>query len=107
MISREAIGVSPRTYKWYEYNLGKYYQWLKSQELHSINDAANVKNINGFLAHLRNSKPVTKSGEEVEGRSTLSDRYIHGYARTIRTLLRFAYEEHYIAEPVKFKAPYS
>jgi len=31
MISREAIGVSPQTYKWYEYHLNRYYSWLEAQ----------------------------------------------------------------------------
>jgi len=105
MISREAIGVSPQTNKWYEYHLNRYYSWLEAQGNHSMSDAASVRNINGFLAHLRNSKPGNKKGKTGTNQTTLSDRYIHAYARTIRTLMKFAFEEHYIEQPVKFKMP--
>jgi len=68
-----------------------------------MSDAASARNINGFLAHLRSSKPGNKKGKAETNQSTLSDHYIHAYARTIRPLLKFAFEEHYIEQPVKFK----
>lgn len=35
----------------------------------------------------------------------LSDSYIHGYARAIRTLIRFWHSEKYIPEPITFQMP--
>ena len=97
MVSREAIGVSKRTYKTYEHSLGKFYEWLESQGVYSASDAFTTGKINGFLAYLRGQ--TTSTGKP------LSDRYIHIFARVIKTLVRFAYEEKYISAPVSFKMP--
>lgn len=97
MVSREAIGISGRTYKTYEWSLEKFYTWLERQGIYSARDAFTTKNISGFLAHLRGL--TTRTGKP------FSDRYIHIYARTIKTLVRFACEEKYILEPVHFKMP--
>lgn len=97
MVSREAIGISKRTYKTYEWSLEKFYLWLEGQGIHSAKEAFTTKNISGFLAHLRGL--TTRTGKP------RSDRYIHIFARVIKTLTRFAYEEKYILEPVRFKMP--
>jgi integrase/recombinase XerD len=97
MISREAIGISKWTYKTYEWSLEKFYAWLEGQGIYSAKDALTNRNISGFLAHLRGQ--TTKTGKP------LSDRYIHIFARTIKTLSRFAYEEKYIPELPVFKMP--
>lgn len=97
MVSREAIGVSKRTYKTYEWSLEKFYLWLEGQGIYSAKDALTARNISGFLAYLRGL--TTRAGKP------LSDRYIHIFARTIKTLVRFAYEEKYISEPVRLKMP--
>lgn len=97
MVSREAIGVSKRTYKTYEHSLGKFYKWLESQGVYSASDAFTTANINGFLAYLRGQ--TTSTGKP------FSDRYIHIFARVIKTLVRFAYDEKYISTPVSFKMP--
>jgi len=39
MVSREAIGISERTYKTYEWSLGKFYTWLEGQGVYSARDA--------------------------------------------------------------------
>jgi len=96
MVSREAIGISKRTYKTYEFTLEKFYRWLESQGIYSVSEAFTTRNINGFLAYLRDKDNKGKP---------LSDRYIHIFARVIKTLVRFAYEENYISEPVRFKMP--
>ena len=97
MVSREAIGISKRTYQTYESSLEKFYKWLESQNIYSCNDAFTTRNINAFLAYLRGL--TTRTGKP------LSDRYIHIFARVIKTLVRFANEEKYISEPVHFKMP--
>jgi integrase/recombinase XerD len=97
MVSREAIGISKRTYKTYEWSLDKFYGWLEGQGISSAKDALTTKNISGFLAYLRGR--TTKTG------TPFSDRYIHIFARTIKTLSRFAYEEKYIPELPAFKMP--
>lgn len=96
MVSREALGVTDRTYNWYQRNLGKYYSFLGAKGLNSISEACENKNINAFLASFRNQK--------FKGRE-LSDKYIHGFARCIKTLTRFAYEEKYISDLPKMKMP--
>lgn len=97
MVSREAIGVSKKTYKTYEWSLQKFYSWLEGQGIYSAKDALTIRNISGFLAYLRGQ--TTKTGKP------FSDRYIHIFARTIKTLSRFAYEEKYIPELPRFKMP--
>ena len=97
MVSREAIGISKRTYKTYEWSLEKFYAWLEGQGIYSAKEALTTKNFSGFLAHLRGR--TTGTGKP------LSDRYIHIFARTIKTLSRFAYEEKYIPELPAFKMP--
>jgi integrase/recombinase XerD len=97
MVSREAIGISKRTYKTYEWSLEKFYDWLEEQGIYSAKDALTTRNISGFLAYLRGC--TTRTGKP------FSDRYIHIFARTIKTLSRFAYEEKYIPEPPLFKMP--
>jgi site-specific recombinase XerD len=83
MVSREAIGISKRTYKTYNYTLEKFYDWLESQKIFSVNEAFTTRNINSFLAYLREKDNKGKP---------LSDRYIHIFARVIKTLVRFAYD---------------
>src|SRR5574341_204473 len=97
MVSREAIGISKRTYQTYEASLEKFYKWLEGQNIYSCNDAFTTRNINAFLAYLRGL--TTRTGKP------LSDRYIHIFARIIKTLVRFAYQEKYVPEPVLFKMP--
>jgi integrase/recombinase XerD len=97
MVSREAIGISKRTYKTYEWSLEKFYTWLEGQGIYSAKDALTTKTITGFLAALRGR--TTRTGGH------LSDRYIHIFARTIKTLSRFAYEEKYIPDLPTFKMP--
>ena len=83
MVSREAIGISKRTYKTYDFTLEKFYKWLEDQEVHAVSEALTTRNINGFLAYLR--------GKDNHGKP-LSDRYIHIFARVIKTLVRFSYD---------------
>jgi integrase/recombinase XerD len=97
MVSREAIGVSKRTYKTYEWSLEKFYIWLEGQGIYSAKDALTTRNISSFLAYLRGC--TTRTGKP------FSDRYIHIYARTIKTLSRFAHEEKYIPNLPTFKMP--
>jgi integrase/recombinase XerD len=97
MVSREAIRISKRTYKTYEWSLEKFYTWLEAQGIYSAKEALTSKNITGFLAYL--------TGQTTRTGSPLSDRYIHIFARTIKTLSRFAYEEKYIPELPPFKMP--
>ena len=97
MVSREAIGVSKRTYKTYDWSLEKFYTWLEGQGIYSARDALTNRNISGFLANLR--------GRTTQTGNPLSDRYIHIFARTIKTLSRFAYDEKYISELPTFKMP--
>jgi integrase len=97
MVSREAIGVLRRTYETYEWSLDKFYIWLEGQGIYSAKDALTNRNISSFLAYLRGC--TTRTGKP------FSDRYIHIFARIIKTLTRFAHEEHYILEPVRIKMP--
>jgi integrase/recombinase XerD len=90
ILSRQAMLCSPRTLSWYRYTLGKVFCWLEENGITSPDQLA-ARDVRAYLA-------------ELAGRG-LSDSYIHGYARAIRTMLKFWYNEKYIPEPVIFKMP--
>ena len=90
ILSRQAMLCSPGTLRFYKFTAGKFVEWLKNNGINSPGDIA-ARNVRSYLAEL-NAKG-------------LSDSYINGHARAIRTLLRFFHSENYISELVTFKMP--
>ncbi|MBU0577234.1 tyrosine-type recombinase/integrase [Patescibacteria group bacterium] len=90
ILSRQAILCTPVTIRFYSFTAGKFVQWLEnqgSQKPYEINNRL----IYAYLAGLESRK--------------LSDSYIHGHARAIRTFVRFLQKEGYIQEQITFKMP--
>jgi len=90
MLSRQAMLCTPRTLKFYKDTLNKFLEWLEDD---GIDEPVRItpRHVRKFL-------------------STYADRgckdsYIHTYARSIRTFLRFLYQEEYIPELVRFEMP--
>ncbi len=90
ILSRQAMLCTTRTVEYYEFTLGKVFQWF---ERNSITEPAQITSryIRIFL------------GEMVDRK--YSDSYIHIYARVIRTFMRFLYKEKYIDESIEFQMP--
>jgi len=90
ILCREAMGVSDKTIRFYQFNLGKFNQFMLAQ---GIDDVAGIKpyHIRTFLA-------------EMKERGS-SDNYRHGNARCIKTFLRFCLEDGHIQEFPKFEMP--
>jgi site-specific recombinase XerD len=90
ILSREAMMCSKATLSWYKNMLGKFIEWLTGQGITELNEIKS-RQVRQYISGL-----VDRD---------LSDTYIHGYARVIRTFLRFLLSENYIPEPVTFPMP--
>lgn len=90
LLSRQAMLCTPRTMSFYQFTLGKFLEWLPIQEVNNPNQITS-KHVRAFLATYAENE--------------CSDSYVHTFARSIRTFLRFLYTEEYITEPVRFQMP--
>jgi integrase/recombinase XerD len=90
VLSRQAILCSPKTLGWYRFILSKFVESLAENGVISPQEIT-ARHIRAFLS-------------ELAGKG-LSDTYIHGYARAIRTLMRFFHSEKYMPELVTFQMP--
>jgi site-specific recombinase XerD len=90
MLSREAMLCTHRTIEFYQFTLGKALDWFESREIISCEEITR-RNVRAYLTDMR------KRG--------LSDSYIHGHARAIRTFTRFLHSEGYISELIVFEMP--
>jgi len=90
MLSRQAMLCTPRTMKFYRDTLGKFLEWLENEGVAEPQQIT-TKHIRAFLAS------YAERG--------CSDSYIHTYARSAKTFLRFLHSEEYIPEPIRFQMP--
>lgn len=90
ILSRQAILCTPATIRFYNFTAGKFVQWLENQGFQKPYEINN-RLIYAYLAELASRK--------------LSDSYIHGHARAIRTFVRFLEKEGYIHDSITFKMP--
>lgn len=90
ILSRQAMNCSTATVRWYSINLGQFVDFLKSK---FVQEPEQIKAI-----HVREHL----SDLAAKG---LSDNYIHGRARTIKTFVRFLHSEEYIPRPVTIVMP--
>lgn len=90
LLSRKSIRVSARTYEWYRSTLSKFLDVLIAQEI-TTPDQLTAKHIRAYIAELTSRN--------------LSDSYIHGHARVIKTFVRFLANEEYISKPITFQMP--
>ncbi len=90
ILSRQAILCSPKTIRFYHFTAGRFVKYLEDNGVIKPKDLT-ARYIRAYLSSL------------VE--QNLSDSYIHGHARAIKTLTRFWYEENYIQEIPKFQMP--
>ena len=90
MLSRKAMLCTPRTLKFYRDTLGKFMEWMQKQGVTKPTEITS-KHIRAFLA------TYVERG--------CKDSYIHTYARSSRTFLRFLHQEGYIPEQISFQMP--
>jgi site-specific recombinase XerD len=90
ILSRQAMQCTPATIRLYKIVLGQFMQWLESQSI-TTPQQINARLVRAYLA-------------EVAARK-VSDWYLNGHARAIRTMLIFWHEEKYIPERIKFDMP--
>ncbi len=90
ILSRQAMLCKPSTLRFYSFTAGKFIAWLKEN---GINEPIDIqsRHVRAYLAEL-----------DSKG---LSDSYIHGHARAIRTFTRFLHKEKYITEIPTFEMP--
>jgi integrase/recombinase XerD len=90
ILSRQAILCSPATLKFYQSTAGKFISYLAENGVLEPG-LTSARHVRAYLSLLTERK--------------LSDSYINGHARAIRTLLRFWYVEKYIKELISFQMP--
>ena len=81
---------SPQTIHFYNYTAGKFIKYLEKNGITGP-EGITVLNIRAYLS------TMVECG--------LSDSYMHGYTRAIRTLIRFWHTEKYIPERISFQMP--
>ncbi|MCB2180197.1 tyrosine-type recombinase/integrase [bacterium] len=90
ILSRQAMLCSPKTIRFYHFTAGRFVKYLEDNGVVKPEDLT-ARYIRAYLSSLVEQK--------------LSDSYIHGHARAIKTLTRFWHEENYIPEVPKFQMP--
>ena len=90
MLSRQAMLCTPQTQKFYMDTLSKFLKWIDSEGIYDP-ERITPRHVRSFLS--------------IYAKKGCKDSYIHTYARSIRTFLRFLYKEEYIPELVQFEMP--
>jgi site-specific recombinase XerD len=90
ILSRQAMYCTDSTISWYRYNLGKFRKYLEDNEIWEASDIK-ATHVRGFLFELKEKN--------------LSDSYIHGFARTIKTFMNFLVDEEYRPSTFKITMP--
>ena len=90
LLSRQAMMCTPQTIKFYKFTLGKVLIWFID---HGIDcpEKISSRDIRAFLGEMVGKK--------------YSDTYINGYARAIRTFVKFLQKEKYIFDPIEMEIP--
>jgi len=90
ILSRQAMLCSPKTIRFYHFTAGRFVKYLEDNGV-TRPEGVSSRYIRAYLADL--------------AAQDLSDSYINGHARAIKTLVRFWYKEKYIDEIPTFAMP--
>ena len=90
ILSKQAMLCSSKTIRFYHYTAGRFVKYLEDNGI-AEPDGVSSRYIRAYLAELSAKK--------------LSDSYINGHARAIKTLVRFWFKEKYISELPTFRMP--
>ena len=90
ILSKKSILVSDGMIRFYDFTAKRFVGWLEKE---GVNNPKNIhaKHVRQFLSELANRG--------------LSDSYLHGNARAIKTFCKFLYHEGFIKEEIKFQMP--
>jgi integrase/recombinase XerD len=97
-ISREALGVQPRTLDWYRMMLDRYERYLRNNDI-CFPSQLTAQVMENFLSTLRRTKMQRYPDK------SLSDSTIHGYARAIRAFYIYLYTDGCIDKRIIIKMP--
>lgn len=91
LLSRKAILCAERTIVWYAETIMWILEWMIENQ--AVTKPADIqsRHIRAYLASMQERN--------------LTDQYIHNHARTIKTFMRFLYNEKYIPDIPKFSLP--
>ncbi len=90
ILSRQAMLCTPRTVKFYQDTLCKFLDWLEKEAV-TEPELITARQVRAFLAS------YAERG--------CKDSYVHTYARSIRTFVRFLYQEEYVPKLISFQMP--
>lgn len=90
ILSRQAMLCSPKTIRFYHFTAGRFVKYLEENGV-TEPEGVSARYIRAYLASLASQD--------------LSDSYINGHARAIKTLVRFWFKEKYISEVPTFDMP--
>ena len=90
ILSRQSMLCTSQTLRFYRFTLGKFIDYLHNQGLTKPTEITS-KHVRAFLAS------YAERG--------CKDSYIHTYARSTRTLLRFMHNDGYISKQISFEMP--
>lgn len=90
ILSRQAMLCSPQTVRFYHFTAGRFVKYLEENGV-AEPEGVSARYIRAYLASL--------AAQE------LSDSYIHGHARAIKSLVRFWHKENYISSIPSFDMP--
>jgi integrase/recombinase XerD len=90
ILSRQAMLCSPKTIRFYHFTAGRFVKYLEENGV-TEPQGVSARYIRAYFASLASQE--------------LSDSYIHGHARAIKTLTRFWHKENYISAIPQFDMP--
>jgi integrase/recombinase XerD len=90
ILSRQAMLCSPKTIRFYHFTAGRFVKYLEE---------------NGVVEPAELSSRYIRAYLSSLAAKDLSDSYINGHARAIKTLVRFWHKENYIPEVPSFQMP--
>ena len=90
ILSRQAMLCSSKTIRFYHFTAGRFVKYLEDNGV-TEPECVSSRYIRAYLASL--------------AAQDLSDSYINGHARAIKTLVRFWHREKYITDVPTFKMP--
>jgi integrase/recombinase XerD len=89
ILSRKAMLCTESTVIYYHKTLGKFIDWLEQNNVHALEEIT-ARTVREFLA--------MKAERH-------ADSYVHSFARTIRTFVRFLESEEYVEQAITFQMP--
>ncbi len=95
LVWHDVSGHSQQTISWYEWTLGKFVTWLRSEGCSTTITDITTADARTFL-QVQAQRTTKRRGKNDEYPGRLSDRTLHCYARVLRAFFRWLTEEEYL-----------